>query len=181
MCKLCLACSFQISLTNESNIISKIIRIEVPGHDIKNLKNFIKIQFSVKEVNTVHTLFSQYSKNRLDYCFCIIILILHFVFVFKQNLTISCQFYDDKGKIYFVVELEDQHMVLYFKYQIQRYPRFLRLMSPTIVDYTWKKDGCSTNQSNDSFVECWCDHMTPFAVLLVSIQLSILSQGSSQK
>ncbi len=33
---------------------------------------------------------------------------------------------------------------------------------------TWKKDGCNTTQINDTVVECSCDHMTPFAVLLVS-------------
>nr|XP_055070136.1 adhesion G-protein coupled receptor G5-like [Misgurnus anguillicaudatus] len=92
---------FRSSLTSESDIISKIIRIEVPGYDIKNLKNSLKIQFSVKK-NTTYT----------------------------RNFTISCQFYDNK------------------------------------VDYTWKSDGCLTSYSNDSFVECLCDHMTPFAVLL---------------
>lgn len=37
-----------------------------------------------------------------------------------------------------------------------------------VGDNTWKKDGCNTTQINDTVVECSCDHMTPFAVLLVS-------------
>ncbi|RXN17634.1 G-protein coupled receptor 126-like [Labeo rohita] len=31
---------------------------------------------------------------------------------------------------------------------------------------TWKTDGCNTTQISDGVVECSCDHMTPFAVLL---------------
>ncbi|XP_016126937.1 adhesion G-protein coupled receptor G2-like [Sinocyclocheilus grahami] len=34
---------------------------------------------------------------------------------------------------------------------------------------TWKADGCNTTQINDTVVECSCDHMTPFAVLLVEV------------
>ncbi|XP_065117634.1 adhesion G-protein coupled receptor G5-like [Paramisgurnus dabryanus] len=96
---------FRISLKSESKIISKIIRIEVPGYDIKNLKNSLKIQFIVEKIRN------------------------------DTNLSISCQFYDDK------------------------------------VDNMWKSDGCLTDQSNDSFVECSCDHMTPFAVLLTNAEI----------
>ncbi len=35
---------------------------------------------------------------------------------------------------------------------------------------TWKPDGCNTTQINDNVVKCSCDHMTPFAVLLVSTE-----------
>ncbi|XP_016396281.1 adhesion G-protein coupled receptor G5 [Sinocyclocheilus rhinocerous] len=34
---------------------------------------------------------------------------------------------------------------------------------------TWKPDGCNTTQISDDVVECSCDHMTPFAVLLVEV------------
>ncbi|XP_050960732.1 adhesion G-protein coupled receptor G2 isoform X1 [Labeo rohita] len=34
---------------------------------------------------------------------------------------------------------------------------------------TWKTDGCNTTQISDGVVECSCDHMTPFAVLLVEV------------
>ncbi|XP_026122159.1 adhesion G-protein coupled receptor G5-like [Carassius auratus] len=36
-------------------------------------------------------------------------------------------------------------------------------------DSTWKTDGCNTTQINETVVECSCDHMTPFAVLLVEV------------
>ncbi|KAK7169782.1 hypothetical protein R3I94_000122 [Phoxinus phoxinus] len=38
-------------------------------------------------------------------------------------------------------------------------------------DKTWKKDGCLTNSTRDDVVECSCDHMTPFAVLLTNLEL----------
>ncbi|XP_048042159.1 adhesion G-protein coupled receptor G5-like [Megalobrama amblycephala] len=34
---------------------------------------------------------------------------------------------------------------------------------------TWKTDGCNTTQLSDNLVECSCNHMTPFAVLLVEV------------
>ncbi|XP_056318948.1 adhesion G-protein coupled receptor G2 [Danio aesculapii] len=34
---------------------------------------------------------------------------------------------------------------------------------------TWKTDGCNTTQLSHDTVECSCDHMTPFAVLLVEV------------
>ncbi|XP_050969886.1 adhesion G-protein coupled receptor G5-like isoform X2 [Labeo rohita] len=34
---------------------------------------------------------------------------------------------------------------------------------------TWKTDGCNTTQISDGVVKCSCDHMTPFAVLLVEV------------
>ncbi|XP_077058208.1 adhesion G-protein coupled receptor G2-like [Siphateles boraxobius] len=34
---------------------------------------------------------------------------------------------------------------------------------------TWKTDGCNTTQLSDDVVECSCNHMTPFAVLLVEL------------
>lgn len=37
---------------------------------------------------------------------------------------------------------------------------------------TWKSDGCLTVNTRDDAVECSCDHMTPFAVLLVSTETS---------
>ncbi|XP_077058209.1 adhesion G-protein coupled receptor G5 [Siphateles boraxobius] len=39
-------------------------------------------------------------------------------------------------------------------------------------DKTWKNDGCLTNTTIDDVVECSCDHMTPFAVLLVNSEIS---------
>nr|XP_055070310.1 adhesion G-protein coupled receptor G2-like [Misgurnus anguillicaudatus] len=35
---------------------------------------------------------------------------------------------------------------------------------------TWKKDGCITEQISDNVVNCSCDHMTPFAVLLINMK-----------
>ncbi|XP_077058207.1 adhesion G-protein coupled receptor G2 [Siphateles boraxobius] len=35
---------------------------------------------------------------------------------------------------------------------------------------TWKTDGCNTTQLSDDVVECSCNHMTPFAVLLVEVE-----------
>ncbi|KAK9972579.1 hypothetical protein ABG768_025874 [Culter alburnus] len=34
---------------------------------------------------------------------------------------------------------------------------------------TWRTDGCNTTQLSDNLVECSCNHMTPFAVLLVEV------------
>lgn len=42
-----------------------------------------------------------------------------------------------------------------------------------IGDRTWKTDGCNTTLISDNVVECYCNHMTPFAVLLVSSEISI--------
>ncbi|XP_067257550.1 adhesion G-protein coupled receptor G5-like [Chanodichthys erythropterus] len=39
---------------------------------------------------------------------------------------------------------------------------------------TWKSDGCLTVNTNDDVVECSCDHMTPFAVLLTDLKISEL-------
>ncbi|RXN17633.1 adhesion G -coupled receptor G3-like protein [Labeo rohita] len=39
-------------------------------------------------------------------------------------------------------------------------------------DKTWKTDGCETAMISDDVVECSCDHMTPFAVLLVDLKIS---------
>ncbi|TRY95086.1 hypothetical protein DNTS_004180 [Danionella cerebrum] len=39
-------------------------------------------------------------------------------------------------------------------------------------DNTWKNDGCSTRKINESLVECNCDHMTPFALLLIQLDIS---------
>ncbi|KTG07531.1 hypothetical protein cypCar_00003051 [Cyprinus carpio] len=35
---------------------------------------------------------------------------------------------------------------------------------------TWKPDGCLTNITSDDVVECLCDHMTPFALLLTEVK-----------
>lgn len=35
---------------------------------------------------------------------------------------------------------------------------------------TWKDNGCNTTQISDDVVECSCDHMTAFAVLLVELE-----------
>nr|XP_055070158.1 adhesion G-protein coupled receptor G2-like isoform X2 [Misgurnus anguillicaudatus] len=37
-------------------------------------------------------------------------------------------------------------------------------------DDTWKKDGCLTKQISDNVVNCSCDHMTAFAVLLINMK-----------
>ncbi|XP_073763561.1 adhesion G-protein coupled receptor G5 isoform X2 [Danio rerio] len=37
---------------------------------------------------------------------------------------------------------------------------------------TWKPDGCSTNRISNDEVECYCDHATPFALLLVDLKIS---------
>ncbi|XP_073715519.1 adhesion G-protein coupled receptor G2 [Misgurnus anguillicaudatus] len=37
------------------------------------------------------------------------------------------------------------------------------------TDNTWKNDGCSTGQISDNVVNCSCDHMTAFAVLLIDM------------
>uniref|UniRef100_A0A9J7ZMZ4 Uncharacterized protein n=3 Tax=Cyprinus carpio TaxID=7962 RepID=A0A9J7ZMZ4_CYPCA len=84
--------------------ISKVIRIEVPGCDIKNLNNPLKMKFKFN-----------YTKITNDY-------------------NLSCQFYDEKGS------------------------------------RTWKPDGCLTNITSDDVVECLCDHMTPFALLLTEVK-----------
>ncbi|KAK9972580.1 hypothetical protein ABG768_025875 [Culter alburnus] len=39
---------------------------------------------------------------------------------------------------------------------------------------TWKSDGCLTVNTRDDAVECSCDHMTPFAVLLTDLKISEL-------
>ncbi|XP_051756115.1 adhesion G-protein coupled receptor G2-like [Ctenopharyngodon idella] len=36
----------------------------------------------------------------------------------------------------------------------------------------WKSDGCLTVNTSDDVVECSCDHMTPFAVLLTNLEIS---------
>ncbi|KAK2914296.1 hypothetical protein Q8A67_002695 [Cirrhinus molitorella] len=85
---------------------SKLIRIEVPGRDIANLINPLKMKFKINYTN------------------------------YTSTYNLSCQFYDEKG------------------------------------DRTWKKDGCNTTVISDDVVECSCDHMTPFAVLLVDLTIS---------
>lgn len=42
----------------------------------------------------------------------------------------------------------------------------------------WKSDGCLTVNTSDDVVECSCDHMTPFAVLLVSTETSTHEMNS---
>ncbi|XP_051577996.1 adhesion G-protein coupled receptor G5-like [Myxocyprinus asiaticus] len=37
-------------------------------------------------------------------------------------------------------------------------------------NYTWKTDGCTTIRTNNNLVECLCDHMTAFAVLLIEMK-----------
>uniref|UniRef100_A0A673LWR5 Uncharacterized protein n=1 Tax=Sinocyclocheilus rhinocerous TaxID=307959 RepID=A0A673LWR5_9TELE len=44
-----------------------------------------------------------------------------------------------------------------------------------IGDGTWKADGCNTTPISDNVVECYCNHMTPFAVLLQWEILSYIS------
>uniref|UniRef100_A0A8C1LQA9 Uncharacterized protein n=1 Tax=Cyprinus carpio TaxID=7962 RepID=A0A8C1LQA9_CYPCA len=39
-------------------------------------------------------------------------------------------------------------------------------------DRTWKTDGCNTTLISDNVVECYCNHMTPFAVLLIDSTIS---------
>ncbi|KAI7813977.1 putative G-protein coupled receptor 114 [Triplophysa rosa] len=36
---------------------------------------------------------------------------------------------------------------------------------------TWKTTGCNTTLINSSFVQCLCNHMTPFAVLLTELEI----------
>ncbi|XP_051577978.1 adhesion G-protein coupled receptor G2-like isoform X2 [Myxocyprinus asiaticus] len=98
---------FMFKLSNGS-LMSKVIRIEVPGRDIVNLVRPVIMHFPVN-YSTI---------NSTNY---------H-----------SCQFYDEKG------------------------------------DKTWKKDGCDTNPIKDYVVECSCNHMTPFAVLLVELNIDQL-------
>ncbi|RXN17631.1 adhesion G -coupled receptor G3-like protein [Labeo rohita] len=43
-------------------------------------------------------------------------------------------------------------------------------------DRTWKMDGCETTPISDDVVECSCDHMTPFAVLLIDLSDSTTSE-----
>ncbi|XP_016330821.1 adhesion G-protein coupled receptor G2-like [Sinocyclocheilus anshuiensis] len=43
-------------------------------------------------------------------------------------------------------------------------------------DGTWKADGCNTTAISDNVVECYCNHMTPFAVLLISLNDSTISE-----
>ncbi|XP_016102993.1 G-protein coupled receptor 126-like [Sinocyclocheilus grahami] len=93
---------FKLKVRNK-NFTSKVIRIEVPGCDIKNLNNPLKIKFKLN-----------YTETTSDY-------------------NLSCQFYDENG------------------------------------NGSWITDGCLTNNTSD-VVECSCDHMTPFAVLLVSTE-----------
>lgn len=91
---------FTLELEN-ATIISKVIRIEVPGHDIVNLTDRLIIQFPVNKTT--------------------------------DNATYSCQFYDEENN-------------------------------------TWKNDGCITKQISDNVVNCSCDHMTAFAVLLIDMK-----------
>lgn len=42
----------------------------------------------------------------------------------------------------------------------------------------WQTDGCLTVNKMDDVVECSCDHMTPFAVLLVSTETSTHEMNS---
>ncbi|KAF4110633.1 adhesion G protein-coupled receptor G3-like [Onychostoma macrolepis] len=85
---------------------SKIMRIEVPGRDIANLINPLKMSFKL-----------HYTKD-------------------TSNSNLSCQFYDENGS------------------------------------KTWKTDGCNTTLISDNVVECYCNHMTPFAVLLINSTIS---------
>nr|XP_055070165.1 adhesion G-protein coupled receptor G5-like [Misgurnus anguillicaudatus] len=82
-------------------ITSKVVRIEVPGHDFVNLNDRLIIQFPVNKT----------TKNGS-----------------------SCEFYDENS-----------------------------------TENTWKTDGCSTKQISDNVVNCSCNHMTPFAVLMVNM------------
>ncbi|XP_065117717.1 adhesion G-protein coupled receptor G2-like [Paramisgurnus dabryanus] len=38
------------------------------------------------------------------------------------------------------------------------------------AENTWKNDGCITKQISDNVVNCSCDHMTPFALLMIDIK-----------
>uniref|UniRef100_A0A671QI89 Uncharacterized protein n=1 Tax=Sinocyclocheilus anshuiensis TaxID=1608454 RepID=A0A671QI89_9TELE len=87
----------QLKVRNK-NFTSKVIRIEVPGCDIKNLNNPLKMKF---ELN------------------------------YTETTSVSVT-WDTILNIY----------------------------------GSWNTDGCLTNNTSD-VVECSCDHMTPFAVLLV--------------
>lgn len=44
---------------------------------------------------------------------------------------------------------------------------------------TWKSEGCSTYKISADVVGCNCDHMTPFAVLLVSTETTTHESKSS--
>ncbi|XP_067304495.1 adhesion G-protein coupled receptor G5 [Pseudorasbora parva] len=96
---------FKIKL-GDKMLISKVIRIEVPGRDIKELINPLKILFKMNYTNS------------------------------SSNYSLSCQFYDEKGS------------------------------------NAWKTDGCFTNSTNNEYVECSCNHMTPFALLLINLEIS---------
>ncbi|XP_052006604.1 adhesion G-protein coupled receptor G5-like [Xyrauchen texanus] len=97
---------FKLGVGN-SSIASVVIRIEIPGHEIVNLTNPLKILFSVN--------------NYTNY---------------TGNYNYSCQFYDER----------------------------------VTGNYTWKTDGCTTIRTNVNLVECLCDHMTAFAVLLIEVK-----------
>ncbi|XP_057194931.1 adhesion G-protein coupled receptor G2-like [Triplophysa rosa] len=92
---------FTLELEN-AVIVSKVTRIEVPGHDIVNLTDPLRIHFPVNMT----------TNNGNNY---------------------SCQFFDDKDTI-------------------------------------WRDHGCSTRNIRDYVVECSCNHMTAFAVLLVELK-----------
>ncbi|XP_026071635.1 adhesion G-protein coupled receptor G6-like [Carassius auratus] len=93
---------FKLKVVNKT-FFSKVIRIEVPGRDISNLNNPLKMRFKLN----------------------------------KPDDNVSCQFYIEKG---------------------------------SVTDGFWSTAGCLTNKTSDDVVECSCDHMTPFAVLLADVK-----------
>ncbi|XP_056623592.1 adhesion G-protein coupled receptor G2-like [Triplophysa dalaica] len=93
----------QFTRLRNEDVLSKVIRIEVPDRDIVNLGKRLVIRFPIKESNV------------------------------SDNFSIDCKFFDEK------------------------------------VTNTWKTTGCVTKLINSSLVECSCDHMTPFAVLLTEL------------
>ncbi|XP_058638638.1 adhesion G-protein coupled receptor G2 isoform X1 [Onychostoma macrolepis] len=64
-------------------------------------------------------------------------------------------------KIFFPVNNYTNHSTKSYIYSCQYYDEK--------GNNTWKTNGCNTTQINDTVVECSCDHMTAFAVLLVDV------------
>ncbi|XP_026071632.1 adhesion G-protein coupled receptor G5-like [Carassius auratus] len=63
--------------------------------------------------------------------------------------------------IHFPVNNYTNHSAKSYKYSCQYYDEH--------GSNTWKTDGCNTTQISVDVVECSCDHMTAFAVLLVEV------------
>ncbi|XP_073763563.1 adhesion G-protein coupled receptor G2 isoform X2 [Danio rerio] len=70
----------------------------------------------------------------------------------------------DPLKIYFPVNNYTNQSNLQYVYSCQYFDE-----TGETGNDTWRTDGCNTTQLSDEIVECSCDHMTPFAVLLVEV------------